>query len=763
MKDDALQIDGHIKKIFFNNYEQGRAGFLLTDCKVIKGDLPRGFEPSQLNKLFYMAPVDHPFEGVHMHLTGKLIKAGPKDKFLTVESSASLPVQVDHIRNYIASGAIQYLGPTAAKNLVDKYGENTLAILDNNPEIVARDFSDLYSPGHIMAASSSWKISRQNQMEIKIFDDLDLTREERAIIVKTLNDRTHEIVLENPYHAAYYSGVDFRKIDSQIQSNPKKFPAYSNPNSTQKARYGAALIHVLNDAEKEGHTGVYLKTLVDKSIGHTGIQDPERLIHEGLRPLLKSGILTSVEHNGSFIIQKSIWEQKETEFCNHLQLLMDTRPAVNTVGAKVLTDSERGLGADQHRAVKCALNNHFCVITGGPGTGKTTTVNSIQLSFKEHYKGISLPPPKFLGIAPSGLAAQRMTEATGLESKTCHGALGVQPGGELKTKPGQFIDADVIFLDEGTMNSMDVMLALFRCIRPGTRVMLLGDVDQLPSVDAGNVFADLIESGRLPVARLNETFRFSENSLVYEFATCIKKGIVPDVRQKGDDWDFIEKPSAILTAEGVVNQFRSYVESGVDPYEIQIVTPLHKDYNGTRELNRLIQLEMHAMNHRRGIDIGAVRLQEGDRVMNLERDDRNGLSNGQNGICVHATKNFVAVNFDGKEMVYYEGDFHKVTPAWAKTIHKMQGSEDNFIIAPVAMDNKAFYSWQLLYTGLTRMKSHISYVGDVDVFNHAVNHMRGLNRVTGMLPKIQAKVSPIPRDLRSLLTRKNEAPSFTGH
>lgn len=758
MTDNEFQISANIKRVVFTNYEQGMTGCLLADCKVTNGKLPRGFEEKELDKLFYMAPIDHAYEGVELNMTGKLIKAGPRFKFITSQCIASLPRHLDHIRNYISSGAIQYLGPNAAKLFVDKYGAETLTILDENPKKVHEDFRNEYSLGQITAATNSWKVSRQNQMNIKIFDDLDLTRKERSIIVQDLKDRTHEQLTENPYQAGYYTGIDFRKIDSQIQSNKNKFSKVISRGNRE--RFTAAFIHVLNDAESEGHTGVHLKTLVDKAIGHVGFVEPETMIKDGLRPLIKKDVLSVIEQNGSMIVQKQSWDRLETEFCSRLQVLLDARPKVNSVGFLPITNSKHGLGSDQYRAVKLALNNHFTIITGGPGTGKTTTVNSVILSLNEVYRHQGVKPPKILGIAPSGLAAQRMNEATGMIAMTCHGALGVQPGGELLRKPGRYIDADVLILDEMTMNPMIVMLSLMRAIRPGTRVIMLGDVDQLPSVEAGNVYADLINSNRLPVGRLNETFRYSEQSRVYDIAQNVKHGVIPEILEEGDDWRFVQEPNSQLASRGVIQQFRDYIEQGISPYDIQIIAPLHNDFNGTKNLNRLVQQEMNSMNPRRSIDVGEMRLQEGDLVMNLQKDDRYGLANGQNGIIIHATKNFVSVDYDGREMVYYEGDFHKVTPAWAKTVHKTQGSEYKNVIAPVAMDNKAFYSWQLLYTGLTRMKSHITYVGDPDVFRHSVNHMRDVVRVTGLCSKIQEKVSPVPKDLRALVNRSQVTPSL---
>lgn len=757
---DNIVLSGNISSIRFRNYSQNKTGYQLSGIKLIGGELPRGVDEDDLLKILYISPLADATPGMEMNLTGSLRKSGRYYNFNCVDAVEKLPVAPEHVRAYIASGGIPFLGKSAAELLVDRLGPNALYELEFNNEVVCDALEDKYSRGSIRAALREWLVNRQNEMDNPVFDALDMSTSERSLVCNRLKGRTNDTLTNKPYSIAYIEEINFNKVDRQIQTNTRFFAG--KPGTDKFERYTAALIHTLNVAEKNGDTAITTQRLVDKAAALVELEDPRIMVMEGLRPLIKGGLLQQVKIDDVGCIQKVTWAKKEREIAERLQILIDSKPKVCTVGAKVIDNTERGLDGGQSFAVKVALNNHVCCITGGPGTGKTTTVKTLFASILDVYEKAEMPKPRIIAIAPSGLAAQRLKESTGIKATTCHEALSLTPGEELLGKKRGHIAADIILLDEATMNDTDLMLGLLRAAPPHCRLIMLGDIDQLPSIGAGNVFSDMLSSNSVPQAMLTKSFRYPEGSFIDRIAQSVKNGIVPEIHTEGPDWKFIPQPSAKDTSIHVAKRFAELVNTGVDPYKIQIIAPMHKNFNGTISLNSLIQAEMNKIKERGSVRVGSYRVQEGDRVMNLEKDNAKGLSNGQGGVCTHASSNYISVDYDGKEVTYYPGNFHKITPSWAKSTHKMQGSEEDYVICPVSLDHKDFYSWQLLFTSISRTKKHLTVVGDADVFAHSVNNGRDVKRLTGLKQTLVDHVSSIPKHIRlngnSMATRDFSIP-----
>lgn len=743
----SITIEGHISKVFFKNYEKDVTGFKFDAVRVVGGILPPGYTTKDLSDFFYLASVDDAVAGVKVRVTGIIENHNGRDNFKTFESSEYLPTQPEYIREYIASGGIPYLQQDFGDRLLKYYDGSALQEFERNPLLVAETISSPYSISHIIGAHKAWSMSRANAMKCRIFDVLDLTTHERGVICKDLGASTVMALTNDPFLPAKYIEVNFQKVDERIADNLDSLGI--SEAEYRERRIEAAVFHSLNKYEDQGHTAIPVKVALLESMRLLGDLHLSSIAEDGLGRLIASGDLSTVSAHGKRCIQKPSWQAIEHEFAQKIQFLIDGKPDISSIGSRVIDVSKYGMHEAQYQAVQTCLNNQLVIITGGPGTGKTTTVESLRASLDSIYERKLGRPTNVIAIAPSALAAERLTEASGLKASTCHSALGISPGQELEHSKLR-LDADLVIIDEGTMNDQKIFLAITRALRPGTRVVVLGDVDQLPSISAGRVFGDMIDSGVIPVATLTKSYRYKDNSRFFEIVNAVKNGQVIDPIPSRDDWQFIECDSSASTAQSVVNQFAELVEGGAQPDDIQIVVPIHDDYNGTINLNRMIQEYNSSLTKLPSVNVGTYKIQLGDKVMSVEKDKKNGISNGRDGICTHVSKYYLTVDYGDRKVNYYDGSFHKIVPAWAKSIHKMQGSECKYIIAPIALDNKQYYSWQLLFTGLTRMKEKCFCIGDKEVFKHALNHERGKLRFTGLVSALKENINPIPKPLRQI-------------
>lgn len=741
----AITVEGSIAKVFFKDYEKGIAGFKLDSIKVTKGVLPHGYALGDLEKLFFTAKVNDAHKGVKVQLDGSIEIQNGRDKFKTKSCCEFLPSTVDDIKAYLEDGAIPYFKQDFASQLIDAFGPEAIKEYYEAPLYVADVLAGRYSKNHILHAHRAWVMSRSNAMEHPIFTTLDLTYQERGVICKDLKSRTAESIIKNPFLAVYYADVNFRKVDERISQNKEQLGL--SEQGFQAGRRRAALYHVFNDFQSDGHTALPVKLLILQSAKLLR-EDDLAGISAGIQEMVKSGGLHVFQSRGKTFAQTPYWHRIESEFTQKIQFLLDVSPDVSSIGARVIDESEYGLHEAQYRAVQTALNNQFSVITGGPGTGKTTTVKSIYSSLNEVYRQKSGRELKIVAAAPSALAAERLTEATGVKAVTCHSALGIVPGEELSFNCKQ-IDADLVVVDEATLIDQVLFLAIMRSIRPGSRVIIMGDVDQLPSISCGRVFGDIVEGGVIPTTRLTKTFRFKEGARFTDIIGSVRDGVIVDPVGSDDDWEFVPRSSSKDTAEAVVETFKSLLDEGASREDIQIIVPIHGDYNGTLNLNRLIQDHFSPMGELPHVSVNGYRIQLHDRVMSVE--SAGGISNGRDGVCCHVSSNFVTVDFGGKKINYYPETLHKIQPAWVKTIHKMQGSEAKYVIVPMAIDNKKHYTWQSLFTALTRMKTKAFCIGDADVFKSAVNSGRGEIRCTGLITSMRNNISPAPVELRKAL------------
>ena len=742
-----VTLEGHISKVFFKNYEKHITGFKFDSVRVVGGMLPPGYTAKGMSDLFFLAPIDDAVPGVKVRISGVVENQNGRDNFKTHEASEYLPTKPEYIREYIANGGLPYLQLDFAERLLSYYDGAALLEFERNPLLVAETISSAYSVNHIVGAHKAWRMSRVNAMECRVFDVLDLTTHERGVVCKDLGASTVQAVTSDPFLPAKYVDINFHKVDERISQNLVSLGI--DDSEYRVKRVEAALFHSLNKYEDQGHTAIPVKVALLEAMRLLGDLDPESIASQGVNRLIKKGELCTIKAYGKVCLQKPSWATVEREFAQKIQFLIDGKPDVSSIGAKVIDESKYGMHEAQYQAVQTCLNNQFALITGGPGTGKSTTVESLRASLDAIFKRKLDRYANVVAIAPSALAAERLTEASGLKASTCHSALGISPGQELE-HAGKRIDADLVIIDEGTMNDQKIFLAIVRAIRPGTRVVVLGDVDQLPSISAGRVFGDLIESDVIPVARLTKTYRYKDNSRFFDIVTAVKNGTEINPLEPGDDWEFIECDSSSSTSAAVVEKFSELVQGGAKPEDIQIVVPIHDDFNGTINLNRLIQEHNATQASLPSVKVGAYKIQLGDKVMSVEKDKKNGVSNGRDGICTHVSEYYLTVDYGDRKVNYFNGSFHKIEPAWAKSIHKMQGSECKYIIAPIALDNKRHYSWQLLFTGITRMKEKCFCIGDKDVFAHAINHERGKIRFTGLVGALRDNVNPLPKPLRSI-------------
>src|SRR4249920_563742 len=634
----------------------------------------------------------------------------------------SAPSSIDGIEKYLGSGMIRGIGPVYAKKMVKAFGEKVFDVIEAEPDRL-REVTGIGAvrAKRITDAWAEQKIVR----EIMVFLHSNGVGTARAVrIFKTYGADAVQVMTENPYRLAQdIRGIGFKSADAIAMK--------LGIEKTAMIRLRAGISYALTEAMDEGHCGLPTDQLIP--LAEELLEAPKELIltalelerSEGAVIADKVGDIACVFLAGLYRAEQAIAERVIRIVNGRMPWAwIDEEKAVPWVEKR----SGLQLADSQKAAIRQALIAKALVITGGPGVGKTTIVNSI-------LKILAAKGVRLLLCAPTGRAAKRMTEATGIEAKTIHRLLEVDPrNGGFKRDGDYQLDCDLLVVDEASMVDVMLMQALMKAVPDDAALLIVGDIDQLPSVGPGQVLADVIASGAVPVVRLTEVFRQAAQSGIITSAHKINQGSIPDLSKPEGDSDFYFVPAD--DPETAVPRIVELVKTRIpqrfslDPIrDIQVLCPMNRGGVGARSLNIELQAALNPAGDRKVERFGWT-FAPGDKVMQIENDYDKEVYNGDIGTIDDVDPNAgeIVASFDGRSVTYGFGELDVLVPAYAATIHKSQGSEYPAVVIPVLTQHYAMLQRNLLYTGVTRGKRLVVLVGQKKAVAIAVKNVSGRRR-----------------------------------
>ena len=642
------------------------------------------------------------------------------------------PTTVAGIERYLSSGLVKGIGPVLAKKLVERFGAEVLSVIEN--QVSELQSVDGIGPKRRERIAHAWQEAKQVR-EIMLFLHSHGVSTSRAVrIFKTYGAQAIEKVRENPYTLAKdIYGIGFATAD-QIALKvgiPR--------DSVNRARAG--LDHVLLEATSDGHCALPLEKL--KLAAVKLLEVPEAIVEHALSLMLTSGSLLLEEIADEPLIFMPHLRRAEQGIAARIRRLAEEQPLYPPVDfEKAVAWCEKRTGKtlapSQREALKTVLTNRVVVITGGPGVGKTTLVNSILMILRA--KNV-----KCLLCAPTGRAAKRLTETTAMDAKTIHRLLEIDPAtGRFSKNEAHPLSCGLLIVDETSMVDVPLMHSLLRAVPNHAGLILVGDVDQLPSVGPGTVLHDLIESGVVPTVRLTEVFRQAANSQIITNAHRIRCGQMPDVRgtERDSDFHFVERdePEKIVATLVKLVKERIPQRFGFDPIrDVQVLCPMNRGSLGVRELNTALQQVLNPA--RAGepvVERFGWRFQLRDKVIQTENDYDKDVFNGDIGTIerIDPVEHEVTIRFDERKVKYDFGELDEVSLAYAVTIHKSQGSEFPAVVIPLATQHYMLLQRNLIYTGITRGKWLVVLIGQKKALGIAVRNDRPQRRYSGLLASL---------------------------
>jgi exodeoxyribonuclease V alpha subunit len=599
---------------------------------------------------------------------------------------------------------IRGIGPVYAKKLVQAFGDSVFDIIENNPGRLRR------VPGigakRAKQIAQDWAAQRTIR-EIMLFLHEHGVGTARAVrIHKVHGADAVRLISENPYRLARdIRGIGFKGAD-QIAMR-------LGIEKTAMMRVRAGISHALAEAMDDGHCGLPIEELVP--LAETLLEVPASLVEAALAEEIAAGAVVAEEVEGRRCVFLAALYQAERDIGERLKALAEGTPpwpAIDADKAIPWVEQRTGLAlADsQKEAIRVALGAKVLVITGGPGVGKTTLVNSLLKILRAKSVEVGL-------CAPTGRAAKRLADSTGLEAMTIHRRLEADPAsGGFRRDESYPLDCDLLVIDEVSMVDVPLMRAVLRALPAKAALLLVGDVDQLPSVGPGQVLADIIASGVVPVVRLTEIFRQAAESRIIANAHRINHGEMPELDSaEGGDFYFVEAADAEDGVRKILTLVRDRIPKrfGLDPVrDIQVLCPMNRGGLGTRSLNLELQQALNPPGEVRIERFGQV-FGPGDKVMQVENDYDRDVYNGDLGIVtgLDAEAGELAVDFDGRIVNYGAGELDELALAYATTIHKSQGSEYTAVVMPLTTQHYPMLRRNLVYTGITRGKRLVVIVG----------------------------------------------------
>ena len=640
----------------------------------------------------------------------------------------SEPTSREGIEKYLGSGLIKGIGPVYAKKLVEKFDVGVFNIID---QYSAR-LEEVPGIGkeRRQKIKSAW-VEQKVIREIMVFLHSNGVSTSRAVrIYKTYGEAAIETVRATPYTLAKdISGIGFKTADTIAQKLGIPF------DSVSRARAG--VVHSLGEAMDRGHCAQPKDLLIEKSVALLEIDTA--VVEEALERLLLDNEV--VLDQG--LIYLPALRKAEAEIASRL-LDLASRPAsypdidFDKAVAWVQEKTGKELAASQAEALRTAITSRVLVITGGPGVGKTTLVNAILLVLRAKKIGCLL-------CAPTGRAAKRLGDTTGLEAKTIHRLLEFQQGGGFARGPHRPLECDLLVADETSMIDVPLLSKLLRALPAKTHLLLVGDVDQLPSVGPGAALGDIIRSGKVPVVRLTEIFRQAAGSRIITSAHQINAGGMPALEgDPSSDFFFIEREEAEAIQATILDLVSSRIPKklGCNPIQdIQVLCPMNRGPLGTRQMNAALQERLNPPRFGEPVvERFGTHFRLRDKVIQTRNNYDKEVFNGDIGRIVKFDEGEreAVVAFDGRETTYDFNELDEISLAYAITIHKSQGSEFPAVVIPLAMQHFLLLQRNLIYTGLTRGKQFVVIVGQKKALATAIQNDRATKRFSALTERLRA-------------------------
>ena len=713
------QLAGIVENIVFQNDEGTFAVFKIKPNEdrspvTVVGNMPA------------------PLLGEQLELTGDWVEHSKFGQQFKVASWKRIaPTSVKGIERFLASGAIKGIGPAMAARLVKHFGIQTLEVMEFKPHRLV----EVEGIGSKKADVIHQAYMEQAEMrELMLFLEMNgVSGGYAGKIFAQYGSFAISVLQENPYRLAEeVSGIGFRTADQIAMSMGLE--------RTHPDRIAAGVNFALLQIAQAGHCCVPEETLVEQTAKLLLTERNE--VAARLKQLLKEERLCVEDFHGMTLIYPRHLYHAEKNTAQRLLKLQDkARPAKDDDFEGLVTQWERTaklvLAASQREAVVSALTHGVLVLTGGPGTGKTTVVKGMLAVLEA--QGF-----QFLLGAPTGRAAKRLSEATGRESVTIHRLLEATGGGEGTPKfvrnEDEPLDADVLIIDEVSMMDIVLMNCFLRAVPDGCRVILVGDVDQLPAVGPGSVLKDIIRSETIPMVRLTEVFRQAGESMIVQNAHRINRGMLPDCNSL--DFQFIELPSSLAVAGAIVETCREKLTAeGFDVWrDVQVLSPMHRQDCGVENLNRLLQQALNPEREGEPIVSGVhqtFRLH--DKVMQMKNNYQKNVFNGDIGFIVELEAGKVKVAYPDNPVWYEKNELDELQLAYAMSVHKSQGSEYPVVVMPLIPGHHVMLQRNLLYTAVTRAKERVILMGTKSALNTAVMNDRTKRRYSLLAERLRGE------------------------
>ncbi|MBQ4631149.1 MAG: ATP-dependent RecD-like DNA helicase [Clostridia bacterium] len=724
------KISGVVETIIFNNEENG-----YTVAEIENDD----YSFVAVGTMFGIA------EGEKVILTGRWIDHPTYgEQFKTEMYEKQMPTGREEILKYLSSGIIKGVRKATAKKIVERFGEETLNIIASNPASLA--LINGISEKKALEIGTSYAKQLGTSELFMFLQNYGISTGVCMKIYRKHNQFSKDIILHNPYVLCEGDlGVSFKKADEIAMAN--------NISRTDDKRICAGIVYMLKYSLQFGHTYLPEDILVANSAELLGVASSG--LDKYVDYLCSTFTCVRETKDEKNIVYLYEYYDYEKYIAKKIALLAKTEYDINDINVEKQVEiaqvqSSLRFDAMQKEAVKCAMKKSVMVITGGPGTGKTTIINAIIDIMKSMRLKVAL-------TAPTGRAAKRMSQVCRCEAKTIHRLLEVSfsDGEDINCVRNEEdpLDADVIIVDEMSMVDISLMNSLLRATRPGTRLVLVGDVNQLPSVGAGNVLRDIIESKAVSVIRLNKIFRQSGESMIVTNAHAINEGHYPQCNVKDGGFYFATKPTPESGAEYICELCLNRLKNtyGFDPFDIQVLSPAKKGIAGVNNLNRVLQNLLNPPDKfKKEKSHADMIFREGDKVMqiknnyDLEWNDvetdypGSGVFNGDVGYVKEINHDFheMTVIFDDKKVKYNFRDLSELTLAYCITVHKSQGSEFPAVVMPMFRAPDMLLTRNLLYTGVTRAKNLVVLVGCKDILERMVDNNREDKRYSALSEKL---------------------------
>ena len=645
--------------------------------------------------------------------------------------SRIIPESVDGIERFLGSGAVKGLGPALAHRVVAAFGKDTMKILERDPQRLLE--VEGIGPKKLAVITESF-------YEEKQVNDIAYDLEQHGVagryagrLLQKYGDDVHYVLTEEPYRMiAEIDGIGFKTADQMAL-------AYGMDRQDPQ-RLSAGLIYVLQTMTQNGHVCIPDAELVRRA---AFILQADALgLHDILKEAIEVGQLCTADFQGTVYVYTPEAYEEENYIARRIQDMAAMKPLPMKTHVQLFLDRWQDschfeLADKQREAVEKSLESGMTVITGGPGTGKTTVVQTIiRLAEQEGLR--------ILLCAPTGRAAKRLAETTQRKAKTIHRLL-IPDGRQGRIQVFEYnetklLPADLVIVDEVSMLDMEMMYHLLSALKPQCRCILVGDADQLPSVGAGAVLHDIIASGQFPVVRLDTIFRQQEGGRIVTNAHLINSGRLPVVNED-PEFRFVEIEDEAQGAEKISALYNSELLETGDKFAVQVLSPMYKNPCGVDNLNQLIQGRFNPPAEEKGELKGKnVIFRVGDKVMQKHNDYEKGVFNGDIGEIFAIQKDMVYVRYPEQDVKYEGQEVDEITLAYAITVHKSQGSEYHTVIMVLVNSHAIMLQRNLFYTAVTRAKRKVILVGSKRAVQTAVQNQRTSRRFTLLIPRLQGEL-----------------------